>query len=263
MGGSKRDAARHSRHAYDPCVTQAPDYSVIVPAYNEERQLARTLPAMREAMAGTDLPGELIVVDNNSSDATAEVARRHGARVVFEPVNQIARARNAGAAAASSGQLIFVDADTAPSAELLNAALDALKQPDCVGGGAKVVLDPPPPWVAQRLLALWNLLSHQAGWPAGCFFFCRRDAFEAVEGFSEAHYASEEIWLARRLKRWGRRNRMSMRILPEQVLSSSRKTDNTPRMLGMLALMVIFPLATRFRGMCGYWYKRGEEAGPT
>jgi glycosyltransferase involved in cell wall biosynthesis len=40
----------------------------------------------------------VIVVDNNSTDATAELARRGGARVVFEPVNQIARARNAGAA---------------------------------------------------------------------------------------------------------------------------------------------------------------------
>ena len=240
-----------------------PDYSIIVPAYNEAQQLPRTLPVIREAMDGADFVGELIVVDNNSSDATAEVAERHGAAVVFEPVNQIARARNAGAATATGRWLVFVDADTAPSAELLRSALSALTEPDCCGGGAKVVLEPPPTWVAQRLLGVWNVLSRLAAWPAGCFFFCRRDAFEAVEGFDQAYYASEEIWLARKLKRWGRRQGMAMRILPDEVHTSSRKTDNTIRMLSMLLLMAVFPLATRFRGLCGYWYKRDDPSGET
>ena len=62
---------------------------------------------------------ELIVCDNNSTDRTAEIARNAGARVVFEPVNQIARARNRGAAAATGDWLIFVDADSHPSAGLV------------------------------------------------------------------------------------------------------------------------------------------------
>lgn len=241
-------------------MSELPDYSVVVPAYNEERQLERTLPLILEAMAGVDAVGELIVVDNNSSDATAEIAAAHGARVVFEPVNMISKARNAGAAAATSPLLVFVDADTAPSAELVGAALEAMRQPDTVGGGCRVVLDPLPNWTARRFLGLWNLISRVMGWPAGCFFFCRREAFEAVEGFSEDVYASEEIWLARRLSKWGRPKGMAMRILPEEVLSSSRKTENTARVLGMLLVMCIFPPAVRFRGLCGYWYKRRDEA---
>ena len=62
---------------------------------------------------------ELIVCDNNSTDRTAEIARAAGATVVFEPVNQIARARNSGAAAATGDWLIFVDADSHPSADCL------------------------------------------------------------------------------------------------------------------------------------------------
>lgn len=238
----------------------APDYSIIVPAYNEAGQLARTLPAIHAAMGGVQANGELIVVDNNSSDATARVAEQHGAAVVFEPVNMIAKARNAGAKAANGGHLVFIDADTTPTPELLRAALEALAQPDCVGGGAVVELDPPMGWLTTRLAGCWNLLSRVLGYPAGCFVFCHAEAFHEVGGFSEAVYASEEIWLARRLKKWGRarRPRMRMRVLPEPIVTSSRKMDNGLKMYGMLLLMLVFPFAVRFRGLCGYWYKRED-----
>jgi glycosyltransferase involved in cell wall biosynthesis len=89
--------------------------SVVVPAFNEEKLITASLAAIRAAMtAFTDRgwAGELIVCDNNSTDRTAELARTAGATVVFEPVNQIARARNCGAAAATGDWLVFVDADS-------------------------------------------------------------------------------------------------------------------------------------------------------
>jgi len=61
----------------------------------------------------------MIVCDNNSTDRTAEIARAAGAIVVYEPVNQIARRRNCGAAAATGDWLIFVDADS-------------IRAPDCL-----------------------------------------------------------------------------------------------------------------------------------
>ena len=78
--------------------------SVIVPAFNEERVLEASLRSVRGAMAALDRAGwqsELIVCDNNSTDRTAEIARATGADVVFEPINQISRARNTGAARAT------------------------------------------------------------------------------------------------------------------------------------------------------------------
>jgi glycosyltransferase involved in cell wall biosynthesis len=86
--------------------------SVVVPAFNEEKLLAATLRHIRAGLHGFDQNGwatELVVCDNNSTDRTARVARSAGARVVFEPVNQISRARNAGAAAAVGDWLLFVD----------------------------------------------------------------------------------------------------------------------------------------------------------
>ena len=104
--------------------------SVVVPAFNEERLLTGSLAAIRAALRAFDEAGwasELIVCDNNSSDGTAGIARAAGAKVVFEPVNQIARARNAGAAQASGEWLLFVDADSYPSIELLQDVLETVK----------------------------------------------------------------------------------------------------------------------------------------
>ncbi len=58
------------------------------------------------------LTHEIIVVDNNSTDLTAELAKQAGAKVVFESINQIGRARDTGATAATGDWLLFVDADS-------------------------------------------------------------------------------------------------------------------------------------------------------
>lgn len=89
--------------------------SIIIPAFNEERLIEQCLQSVYASLATNSQPGftsEIIVVDNNSTDNTANLARQAGARVVFEPVNQIGRARNAGAAEATGDWLLFVDADS-------------------------------------------------------------------------------------------------------------------------------------------------------
>ena len=96
------------------------DYSIIIPAFNEAAELPATLAAIRTAMESQSLDGECIVVDNNSTDDTTAIATAAGAdQVVFEPINQIARARNAGVAVSQGQHLVFVDADTRISVELL------------------------------------------------------------------------------------------------------------------------------------------------
>jgi len=105
--------------------------SVIVPAFNEERLLPAALAAIRRAAGAFEARGwtsELIVCDNNSTDRTADIARSHGATVVFEPLNQISRARNAGAARASGDWLVFVDADSQPSRELFDDAAAEIEE---------------------------------------------------------------------------------------------------------------------------------------
>ena len=231
-------------------------YSVIIPAYNEEQWLGVSLSAAGEAMRAVGLAGEIIVVDNNSTDRTAEVARQHGAQVVFEPINQISRARNAGARKAGGQYLIFLDADTSLSAALLHKALCNLTNGKCCGGGAVVDLDGRLPWYARWIL-LWNRLSVRCKWAAGCFIYCLREGFAAVGGFSEKVFASEEIWFSRRLQRWGKPRGMTFQIITRPtIVTSSRKLHGHPvRNLLAFCFVLLFPFAVRSRRLSALWYR--------
>lgn len=235
------------------------DYSVIIPAYNESAWLPSTLDAVHQAMSALPLSGEVIVVDNNSSDDTAALARAAGASVVFEPVNQISRARNAGARQAGGRFLVFIDADTHIPPALLVRAVENLHSGQCVGGGAKVSFDRPLNLAARTGLALWNRLSDLRGLAAGCFVYCRADAYHAVGGFSEEVYASEEIWFSRALRRWGRKHRQEFCVINEPTAhSSGRKLVwfSFWQQAGLLLLMVLFPFFVRYKRLCGFWYSR-------
>lgn len=235
------------------------DYSIIVPAYNEEALLTATLGQLKVAMAGQALVGELIVVDNNSTDRTGEIARGLGAHVVFESINQISRARNAGARHARGRYLVFVDADTRIGSELLRRALDNLETGECCGGGAVVTLDSGMHRGALLVLRLWNRLSVWLGLAAGCFFYCRRDDFDRCGGFSEQVYASEEIWLSRCLKRAGKQaGRRFCVIGAPGAVSSGRKLHwyGHGTQVALLLALLLFPFLVRYKYFCGFWYRR-------
>jgi glycosyltransferase involved in cell wall biosynthesis len=242
-----------------------PDYSIVVPAYNEEALLPATLAALAEAMSALALAGEIVVCDNNSTDRTALVARGAGATVVGEPENHISRARNAGARAARGRYLLFVDADTLVPPGLLRGALDALGSGRICGGGATLTMRPTPEGVARRLLALWNAFSKRARLAAGSFIFVRRDAFDAVGGFSLKVYASEELWFSRSVKRWGAPRGLAFVILEDPpAITSGRKAEwySPGTLLATALLLLVFPLAVRSRALCWLWYRRPRATGP-
>ena len=229
--------------------------SVVVPAFNEEKLLAATLACIgqaADALAQRGWSWELVVCDNNSGDRTAEVARAAGARVVFEPVNQISRARNTGAASATGDWLLFVDADSSPSPPLFADLADAIESGACIGGGCTLVL-PGAPAGVRVWVTLWNALSRTLSWAAGAFFFCEARAFREVGGFSQDLYAAEEIDLSRRLKRRGR-----MVVLHRHPLATSARKARlySPREhLGFLLRFVLTGGRTlRSRKGASIWY---------
>jgi cellulose synthase/poly-beta-1,6-N-acetylglucosamine synthase-like glycosyltransferase len=190
--------------------------SVIVPAYHA----ARVLPACLEAIAASHFrPGEVIVVaDGEDEDATGEVSRSRGVRVV-----SLTRrlgpggARNAGVAPARGEVLIFIDADVCVRPEAIGAlvaALDDNPETDAVFGSYDAS-----PLQLNLVSQYRNLLHHyvhqQAREQAQTFWAglgaIRRNAFEAVEGFDADRYprpSIEDIELGDRLRRSGRRLRL-------------------------------------------------------
>jgi glycosyltransferase involved in cell wall biosynthesis len=205
---------------------QALKISIIIPAFNEERLLGETLSHIKLAMAEFHSRGwrvELIVCDNNSTDKTGHLASQAGAKVVFEPINQIARARNSGAAAASGDWLLFIDADSKPSAELFKEVAMQIELGRCLAGGCTVKLDGDYFW-ANRGVGLWNWISRTMSWMAGSFIFCEAAAFRKVGGFNNELFASEELDLSKRLKQLAIESGKKIVILDQHpLLTSARK----------------------------------------
>jgi glycosyltransferase involved in cell wall biosynthesis len=234
--------------------------SVVIPAFNEERHLGETIRYITAALPSFHKRGwdtELIVCDNNSTDKTAEIARAAGANVVFEPINQIARARNSGAGAASGDWLIFVDADSHPSPALFDDVAEQIASGKCMAGGCTVKFDGHYP-KADFIVPLWNGISRSFSWMAGSFIFCEAAAFREIGGFSKELFAGEEVDLSIRLKRLARKHRKRIVILRQHpLITSARKLDlyTFREYLGFLIKASFFRSKTlSSRQACFIWY---------
>lgn len=234
--------------------------SVVVPAFNEEKLLAaslRSIQSSMEAFTKAGLETELVVCNNNSTDRTAEIASSAGALVVFEPVNQIGRARNTGARAASGDWLVFVDADSHPNFELFSDVVQAIRRGDVLAGGSTVKLEGDY-FVAGMLVNFWNALSRLRKWAAGSFIFCEAAAFREVGGFNQELYATEEIDLFKRLNKMAKRSGKKIVILRRHpLLTSARKMKlYTPREHMRFLSKTIFQFGQTFKDPkeCHTWY---------
>lgn len=191
--------------------------SFIVPAHDEARLLPATLGALHAAAIALDQAYEIVVVDDASTDDTAAIAARGGARVVAVSHRHIAATRNSGAAAALGDRLLFVDADTLVDAAVVRAAVGAMAA-GAVGGGAAVRLQGPLAAHERVGESLFVWLFRATRIAPGCFLFCTRDAFEALGGFDERYFAGEDVAISRALAAHGR-----FVILREPVRTSARK----------------------------------------
>jgi len=241
-------------------VRSVPDYALIVPAWNEEAVIAQTVGQLRTVAKELGRPYELVVVDDASSDRTAELAEAAGARVVRVEKRQIAAVRNAGAAATTAPWLVFVDADTwLPETVLRNALLEL--DAGAVGGGSRVSFDGRGHPLAEGFFEVFKVLWYSQELAAGCFLFARRDTFEAAGGFDERWFAGEEYWLSRALKAQGR-----FAFLREEVVSSARKQragHGIGMLVRLLGLTVLFLAGVRrplqSRKHLGFWYDGARE----
>jgi cellulose synthase/poly-beta-1,6-N-acetylglucosamine synthase-like glycosyltransferase len=200
--------------------------SVVVPAFNEERLLGETLAQIRtaaEVFVGRGWDWELIVCDNNSTDRTAEIAREAGVTVVFEPVNQIARARNSGAAAATGDWLVFVDADSHPGVELFADMAKEIQSGSCFAGGATICWDRKN-FLTALMMPILNVGFRWRRFLHGPFMFIESATFRKLGGFSLETFCGEDWELGQRLQKLAKETGRRFVILHRHpILTSARQ----------------------------------------
>lgn len=227
--------------------------SFVVPTHNEERYLPETLEHIHQAARSCGVDYELIVVDDDSSDNTAVTAVQAGATVIRVQLRKISAVRNAGAREANGDVFFFVDADTLISEELLRDSIKAIEM-GAIGGGATPVFEKRPPIFFHLSLRLIGYSFRLLRWAAGCFVFAAREPFEAIGGFDENLYASEEVTFSRAMKRRG-----NFVIVSTPVITSGRKAEAySQREMFLLAMKLLLkgPRALRRRDGLELWYDR-------
>lgn len=180
--------------------------SVVVPAREAAGTIGRTLAALSNQTV--EEPYEVIVVDDGSTDATAQLAEQAGppVRIVRQPAQGPARARDRGAASAAGDVLAFTDADCFPVSGWLAHGLKALRTADLIQG--QVLPDPSVP-LGPFDRTIWAL--EENGLYETANLFVTREAFEAAGGFRESiepargKTLAEDIFFGWRVQRNGLR----------------------------------------------------------
>jgi glycosyltransferase involved in cell wall biosynthesis len=218
-------------------------FSIVIPARDEERWLGACLESIRVAAA--PYPGlvETIVVLNRCTDQTEVIARRLGARTVEMDGKNLSAVRNAGARAAAGDILVTIDADSVMAPHTLTEIDRLLATGKYIGGGAMVRMERMSLGIAMTYVPLVALLVLWHGISAGLFWIRRAD-FEAIGGFDEARVSAEDVDFATRMKAFGRaRGKRFATLWRAPITTSCRKFDhfgdwylvrNAPRFVSML-----------------------------
>ncbi len=236
-----------------------PRYSLIIPAYNEERLLGRLLDSVDAARAtyGRGDAVELIVADNASTDRTAVIAAMRGCRVIAVEKRVIAAARNAGARAARGEFLAFVDADAQVHPDTFVEIDRALADPRVVAGATGARLERWSIGIAFTYAMIVPIV-FVTGMDTGVTF-CRKEDFEAIGGYDESRLVAEDVAFLWALRRFGQtRGQRLARATRAKIVASTRKFDEFGDWhFFSVAIEALRHLMRRdlTRFTASYWYK--------
>lgn len=181
------------------------DFSIIIPAKNEERNIGNCLTSIFSI--AFDKPRyEVVVVDNGSEDRTIEIAKDMGATVYEKPNLTISGLRNFGASQSQGNILVFLDADCTVDKDWLEAATPYLVMQDVAAFGSAPTLPPHSTWVQRAWFHIREKKQtiEEVEWLESMNMFIPRNIFFTVGGFDESLITCEDYDLSIRLGQHGR-----------------------------------------------------------
>jgi glycosyltransferase involved in cell wall biosynthesis len=224
--------------------------SVIIPAFNEEKFLGNCLLSLKEQ----DFKDfEIVVVDNNSTDKTVEIAKKFGVILVSEKNQGVAFARNKGAKIAKGDILAFTDADTILPKNWLSRIKEEFerdKELIAFGGSCEFYSGPISARLASKFLLKPFLFLDKffsGGFNLmGCNMAIKRGAFFKVGGFNENLKLNEDVEISYRLRKIGK-----VKFDPNfKVKTSGRRFRH-----GLILGIINYAPATIFR----WFFKRFDK----
>lgn len=170
---------------------QFPSLSVVIPAFNEESFIAGTLNALKDYLPSEDF--DVIVVDNGSSDKTADIASSLGAQVIYSPGSTIAALRNKGAKLSKGDLFLFIDADvsiTEKWSKHIEKTITQLQEDPMIVTGSRCL----PPQNNNWLNKYWfnHLSKYKASYINSGHLITTRTLFEKINGFTESLRTAED-----------------------------------------------------------------------
>jgi glycosyltransferase involved in cell wall biosynthesis len=228
--------------------------SFCIPARNEEKNLPQTIKAIQKACIKAKTEFEIIVCNNNSTDATEAVAKKLGAKVIPLAEPNISKARNTAARAAKGDILIFVDADTVLKDTVVGETLIALEN-----RRYKVVTQiarhKKYPNLTSYGVWFYNTITILTGIGSGHFVGIKKASFKELGMFDEKVFAYEDILFYKKARKlFGAR---SIKVITRTGYTSYRKYEDGHNLkkflLGLIGTLLNFNIA-RNRDNLEYWY---------
>jgi glycosyltransferase involved in cell wall biosynthesis len=201
--------------------------SVLIPAHNEEKYLARCLDSVRVAAGRIDIPLEIVVALNRCTDRTEAIALSYGAILVKEDAKNLSCIRNKAARKASGDVLITLDADSWIRPGTLRAVVTRLTTGRYVGGGVLILLERFSLGIFFSISSLLPYLfkTFITGGSGGMFWLYKKD-FEAIGGFDEQFISVEDYHFYLKLKAYGKTKDLKYGTLwKDFMFTSCRKFD--------------------------------------
>ena len=180
--------------------------SFVIPVRDAAQHIRRCIASI----VANDFPRdqvEVIVVDNDSSDGSAEAAIDGGATVLRSSARSVAELRNQAASKARGSILAFVDADHEIAPEWVRTAVDILSAADIGATGAPCMTDPVPNWVQRQYDAMRSrpVAREEVQWLGSGNLAIKKDVFDGIGGFDAQLTACEDVDLCNRLRAAGHR----------------------------------------------------------
>lgn len=196
--------------------------SIIIPAYNEEKNIANCINSIKESIKGFVF--EIIVVINWCTDNTEKIAKKNWAITVREDIKNLSRIRNVWIKNSTWDLIVTIDADSLMTKDLISEIVKASDTGEYIGWWVDIIPERMSLWIycTKVMVDTYFLLKGISAWA----FWFKREDFDKIEWFNEELFIAEDVDFALRLKEyWLSIWKEYKNIKTAWIVTSCRKFD--------------------------------------